>query len=649
MDGGLRAPAPRPGQPSLSVLEPPFQGLYLVDNVFDHTRGRRPPGEGELLSFDGQLRLGTRNHRGYDWPLPVGTPVLAAAGGVVRIAGALPAFSCPALGREVDDQLAVVLTHTLPDGTVLETGYHHLARVDVEEGANVVAGAVLGASGASGCALGPHLHFQVERRVDRALVPVDPFGWSGQGDDPWASDEGSGGSPSVWLWRRAPPWYRESSWPPTPGAPVSIVRLRSEGWRDAEDPSQEFVELALGPDVDLTGWSLQTDQGDRLALPAHPSRTPEGRLRIAGGGDADAGWPGGPHLVDGGGVVSLRDPAGREVQRVAWGLAARRGASRVDAGLPSCPGEADGCVPMPKPGPVASLAWSPSGRYLAWTLGETGSRVIAWADLDAAERVVHLVDVEPIRSRDLDGAVDAANPAWLSDDVLVFDVATAEGARRVVHAVPGWLASDVVAWDALPGSLEVAGVAPGELLLARTDQGSRDLWSWRPGEGRARQLTRDRRDELGPRRLPHGDLVFFRAGELYVLREESGQETTVATGLMGSPRLAVWQRQVLWLSAGVPKTAPDPAPGERAAAWLGPGVTAVDATELAIAAVDAAGVVRVGSLEGPSEGPSPTLPIAPSELAVAVRNGQLRVAWVAPVAPGAPPALGLHQRTWAEP
>jgi hypothetical protein len=620
-----------------------------VDNVFDHTQGRRPPGEGELLSFDGQLRLGTRNHRGYDWPLPVGTPVLAAAEGVVRIAGALPSFPCPALGREVDDQLAVVVTHTLADGTVLETGYHHLSRVDVEPGANVAVGAVIGASGASGCALGAHLHFQVERRVDRVLVPVDPFGWSGEGSDPWASDEASGGLASVWLWRHAPPWYRESSWPPVQGAPVSIVRVRSEGWRDDEDPGQEFVEVALGPDVDLTGWSLQTDRGDRLTLPSRPPRSTEGHLRVTGGDPETGGWPGGPHLSDSGGSLSLRDPSGREVQRVAWGLAARRGASHVDAGPTSCPAHTEGCVPMPRPGSVGALAWSPSGRFLAWTLGEPGSREIAWMDVDLAEPVVHVVEIEPERVRDLDGPADAAHPTWVSDDVLAFDLAAAGGARRVAYAVPGWLASDVAPWARLSGTLEVAGAADGEILLARTEDGVRELWSWRVGQPQARQLTRDRRDELAPMRLPDGDLVFFRAGELYRVSEEGGSETTLASGLMEAPRLGVWQRQALWLAGGAPRSAPDPSPGELAAAWLGPGVLGLASTELAIVAVDASGLLRVSRLEGPVDGPSPTLRGAPTDLAVVVREGQLRVAWAAPITAGAPAALGLHTRFWTEP
>src|SRR5690606_27883980 len=106
---------------------------------------------------------------------------------------------------EVSEQLAVVLQHVGDDGVVYETALDHLARVDVEVGAHVAAGAPLGLSGNSGCTSGPHLHLTVYRAdggdAGARRVPVDPFGWEGDRPDPWGA---ATGAPSAWLWREAP-------------------------------------------------------------------------------------------------------------------------------------------------------------------------------------------------------------------------------------------------------------------------------------------------------------------------------------------------------------------------------------------------------------------------------------------------------------
>jgi murein DD-endopeptidase MepM/ murein hydrolase activator NlpD len=81
-----------------------------------------------------------------DIAMPEGTPVLAARAGIVITAG----------------HGAVRVLHD--DGTI--AGYHHLAGgLAVGEGDGVAAGALLGHSGATGHASGPHLHFVVTRLV----------------------------------------------------------------------------------------------------------------------------------------------------------------------------------------------------------------------------------------------------------------------------------------------------------------------------------------------------------------------------------------------------------------------------------------------------------------------------------------------------
>ena len=55
-------------------------------------------------------------------------------------------------------------------GNGLATRYAHMSKALVEEGQDVVEGAVLGRIGSSGRSTGPHLHYEV--RVDGE--PVDP-------------------------------------------------------------------------------------------------------------------------------------------------------------------------------------------------------------------------------------------------------------------------------------------------------------------------------------------------------------------------------------------------------------------------------------------------------------------------------------------
>ena len=93
-------------------------------------------------------RFGLAGHNGLDLGVPVGTPVRAAADGVVTLA------------EEVDQDgygRHVRLTHE--DGRV--TIYAHLDHPTVKTGQAVRAGEEIGFSGNSGFSTGPHLHFEV--------------------------------------------------------------------------------------------------------------------------------------------------------------------------------------------------------------------------------------------------------------------------------------------------------------------------------------------------------------------------------------------------------------------------------------------------------------------------------------------------------
>jgi murein DD-endopeptidase MepM/ murein hydrolase activator NlpD len=101
-------------------------------------------------------------HTGIDLGVPLGTPVGAAADGVVVLAGTNEVD-----GRPVGYGTYVVVAH----GGGVYTLYAHLSKLDVVAGQRVRAGELLGLSGSTGNSTGPHLHFEVRLGSD----PVDPM------------------------------------------------------------------------------------------------------------------------------------------------------------------------------------------------------------------------------------------------------------------------------------------------------------------------------------------------------------------------------------------------------------------------------------------------------------------------------------------
>jgi murein DD-endopeptidase MepM/ murein hydrolase activator NlpD len=87
-------------------------------------------------------------HRGVDIRVPVGTEVRTMAPGRVRFAGTMRGYG------------EVIWIDHGPD---LLTIYAHLSRLGVTAGEEVGNGQVIGWSGRSGSATGPHLHFEVWR------------------------------------------------------------------------------------------------------------------------------------------------------------------------------------------------------------------------------------------------------------------------------------------------------------------------------------------------------------------------------------------------------------------------------------------------------------------------------------------------------
>jgi murein DD-endopeptidase MepM/ murein hydrolase activator NlpD len=99
-----------------------------------------------------------RMHEGIDIAVPEGTPVVAAAAGVVIHAGWLGGYGN-----------LVVVDH----GGGLSTAYAHNSSFAVSVGDSVSQGEVIAYSGNTGNSSGPHVHFEV--RVNGSAV--DPLGY----------------------------------------------------------------------------------------------------------------------------------------------------------------------------------------------------------------------------------------------------------------------------------------------------------------------------------------------------------------------------------------------------------------------------------------------------------------------------------------
>lgn len=110
----------------------------------------RWPVEGAISSPFGLRRTGfwPDIHHGVDIPLPVGTPVRAMMDGTVAYAGQMRGYGN-----------VVMIDH----GRRTLSVYAHLSALEVKTGDKVKGQQVIGRSGASGNATGPHLHFEIRR------------------------------------------------------------------------------------------------------------------------------------------------------------------------------------------------------------------------------------------------------------------------------------------------------------------------------------------------------------------------------------------------------------------------------------------------------------------------------------------------------
>ncbi|MEI6289727.1 MAG: M23 family metallopeptidase [Chloroflexota bacterium] len=165
-----------PGQDQFCSADEPY---CLLDG---HFLFQRPIGAGNNATVDYTYRYGTTQqqqrepHHGVEFPNKQGTPVLAALDGKVIYAA-----------NDKQDMLAwvpayygnvIVIEHQLPGFSIpFFTLYAHLFKIDVVKGQQVRAGDVIGQVGATGTAIGSHLHFEVRELRNNYRSNRNPELW----------------------------------------------------------------------------------------------------------------------------------------------------------------------------------------------------------------------------------------------------------------------------------------------------------------------------------------------------------------------------------------------------------------------------------------------------------------------------------------
>jgi murein DD-endopeptidase MepM/ murein hydrolase activator NlpD len=160
-----------------AACDPVTVDYCIVAGHFIFNRPIFPPGNDyvEPTYRYGATQNGFRDpHHGVEFPNATGTPVHAAADGQVVFAGSdtsTPISPWPnAYGN------AVVIEHSY-NGLPIFTVYGHLSKVDVQSGQRVSAGEMIGEVGATGAAIGSHLHFEVRQGENQYTSTRNPELW----------------------------------------------------------------------------------------------------------------------------------------------------------------------------------------------------------------------------------------------------------------------------------------------------------------------------------------------------------------------------------------------------------------------------------------------------------------------------------------
>ncbi len=192
---------------------PPSFGQYPIKSSVDHHLPLSNTADGIFTRFDGtslyenlifpECAQGIScydGHAGVDYHMPENIPILAPAPGYVLWSSFSPgADPCPGGISPNGDTGIIILAH----GNDYFSCYLHLnPPLNVSVGTNVETGDTLGFNGSTGCAIDPHLHFEVRKGSwtynEEQPYAVDPFGWWGNENDPIGQIRDNY---SVWLWK----------------------------------------------------------------------------------------------------------------------------------------------------------------------------------------------------------------------------------------------------------------------------------------------------------------------------------------------------------------------------------------------------------------------------------------------------------------
>jgi hypothetical protein len=221
--------------------------MDIVESEFLSTQVRRallpqnaPLSEGFVGSsfgmrtdpFTGQLAM----HAGVDFAAPTGTPIYAAAGGVVSSAEMNPVY-----GNTVE----------VDHGNDLRTRYAHASKIVVKPGDIVKRGQKLAEVGSTGRSTGPHLHFEVHLKG----VPQNPskFLIAQKPGSPLGQLAAVGGKSNQTAPAAAPRTPARRAAPVTataPAAPEAEARPETPAETSSAQPAPAVVPA---PQVDLKG------------------------------------------------------------------------------------------------------------------------------------------------------------------------------------------------------------------------------------------------------------------------------------------------------------------------------------------------------------------------------------------------------------
>ena len=133
-----------------------FENLFCITQYFGNT---------PFATANPQIYSG-RGHSGIDIAAPIGTAITATLSGVVLGTGNTDlARGCYSFGKWV------MVQHY----NGLNTLYAHLSTIDVSKGQKVTVGQVIGLSGMTGYATGPHLHFGVYATEGTRIMTLGEF------------------------------------------------------------------------------------------------------------------------------------------------------------------------------------------------------------------------------------------------------------------------------------------------------------------------------------------------------------------------------------------------------------------------------------------------------------------------------------------